>query len=280
MVMRKYVDVLTPAISDCPFFSVDITEKQVSVHPNSGPYGVWGISGLQTMFQNRDNIKILSIGLFMPENFTFTIADFPLYNNTAGNPAPVGTLRYTALVDRTDGNGVWLSGHSYEAQAGMWYDMNNESISPHIQLNLSTSPTTIQPSSPNKAWMPGYGCSTNGVFVLPFPNYELVLDLYCDIANFSRTLIPDDEFFVHGSCYCPDVSMIGVPSDLDGRLMRIVPFVKIAHTCPLIEYSAPAPSPEPPIAEFSWRDEEWLEHADPHGDEFHNDPIAYPWVVP
>jgi len=277
MVMRKYIDVLTPTLSACPFFTVDITKTQVAVHPNTGPYGVWGIAGLQTQFQNRDNIKVLSIGLYMPENFTFTIPDYPLYNNQAGNPAPVGTLRYTALVDKTDVNGTWLSGHSYEARVGLWYDMDRESASPHIQLTMSNSPTTIQPSSPTKAWLPGYGCSTNGVFVLPFPNYELVLDLYSDIANFSRALIPGDEYYIHGSCYCPDVSMVGVPSDLEGRFMRIIPFVKIAHTCPITQYVDPAPAPpEPPIADFSWRDENWLENDDPHGEEFHNDPIQYP----
>jgi len=270
--MMKYIDVLTPHISSCPWFIVDITQKFVTIHTGRGVLGVWGETGLLTQFQNRDNIKVLSIGIFMPENFAFTIRDFPLYNNQFGNPAPAATLRYTALYTRTDANGVWISGHLYEAVVGAWIDQDAASQSPQLQLSLANSDTVYLADS----FLPGYGCSNNGVFVLPFPNYELVLDLYSDIANNLLTEVPSDEFFVWHTTRCPAVSMVGVPSDLDGQMMRIIPFVKIAHTCPIIAAAVPPAPPEPPIADFKWRDHNWEEDEDPHGDAYHNDPISFP----
>jgi len=270
--MMKYIDVLSPAISACPRFTVDITKKYVPVTLGTGPYGIEVLGGLATQFQNRDNIKVLSIGIFMPENFAFTSLDFPIYDNTLGTPSPVPDgQEYTAQTNSSDVNGTWIIGHLYRSFMGSWHDMDDTSISPILKLSLSNSNTSITAGP-----LPGYGSSSESVFKLPFPNYELVLDLYSDIANYSRALLPNDEFHVWGWCYCPNVSMVGVPSDLDGRIMKIIPFVKIAHTCPIVLSTVEPAPPEPPIADFEWRDHNWEENEDPHGPDYHNDPIDYP----
>lgn len=36
------------------------------------------------------------------------------------------------------------------------------------------------------------------------------------------------------------------------------------------------PVPEPPEADFEWRDHDWQEHDDPRGDAFHNEPLYIP----
>lgn len=229
LVMKKFIDVLTPEISSCPRFTVDVNEKYVSVTTVHGPMGVWGLGALLTRFQNRDNIRLLSIGMFMPENFAFTSMDFALYDNTLGTPAATGSgAKYTALTNSSNANGTWIAGHLYwDIGVNDWFDMNGRCPSPFLRLTLSATNTSFVAGN----ILPGYGSSSNGAFVLPFPNYELNLDLYSDICNNLLTAIPGDDYYIWQECFCPNVSMVGVPSDLDGRIMRIVPFIKIAHTC-------------------------------------------------
>jgi len=86
------------------------------------------------------------------------------------------------------------------------------------------------------AFMPGFGSSSNGTFALPFPNYEHALDLFCDFANLTGSTyqITGDQYFLTGAVYCNNISMVGVPAALDGKVIKVTPFIKILHTIPLI----------------------------------------------
>jgi hypothetical protein len=224
LIMKRFIDVLQMPLSSSPYFIVDITKKYVPVVASAvATFQIWTNDSShyrQAKFQNKDNIQVLSIGMFMPENFAFTSIDAPVYDNTLGPPsAPNIDDAFTALVTVLP----FLSGFIYKWDGANWLDLDYYFPSPVVSLGVTNTEGGILTP------LPGFGSSQSSSFALPFPNYELALDLYCDIAG----IYLNDEYYMQGTLATPFVSMVGVPSDLDGRTMRIIPWVKIAHTCSL-----------------------------------------------
>lgn len=234
LIMKKFIDVLQMSVRECPYFIVDTSVDYVPVTSSArATFQIWTVSGSpsgnyrQAKFQNRDNIQILSVGMYLPENFTFTSIDAPVFDNTLALPVlPAVGDAYTALADAN----TWAAGYIYRWNGVEWLNQSNIYPGPYINLEVTNVEGVPGPA------LPGFGCSNTSSFALPFPNYELVLDsLYCDICNIDAGKVvpelPLDDFYLQGSVLTPNVSMIGVPAALDGRVMHIIPFIKIAHTC-------------------------------------------------
>jgi len=83
--------------------------------------------------------------------------------------------------------------------------------------------------------LPGLG--PRGVLPIPFLNYEIALDIFSNIAGV--TLLADDCFYLQNILYCNDISMVGVPTVLNGDTIKVIPFIKVLHTKPIIADPAP-----------------------------------------
>lgn len=206
------IDILTLQPSQCPYFDVisDGSVNSVSVFPNSAVdrnnvfdnyYQLLTYSGGSPLskFQERDNIQILSVGIYVPE--TFASAD----------TTPGGT-----------------------------YPMANNAMTLVITNSAANHPV---------AYMPGI-CSAGGVIQVPFINYEMAFDAYCNIADLAKgtVYLPETPFtsqttydilannYFYVSCFLTmnDISMIGVPAALNGTRIKVVPFIKIVHTLDLL----------------------------------------------
>lgn len=181
--MAEIVDILTSKYDDASYFTVKVgaASGYVAVTATGGTMGVWGSVGQYSIFNERDNIRLLTAGFYIPESFT--TAD--------------------------------------------WYTKSGPEV-PSNSLQISVYNT----SHAKIAYLPGYGSSNNGQFIIPFPNYEHALDLYCDMANLTGPM-PSNKFYLKGALYCNNISMIGVPSALDGKRIAVIPFIKILHNLPL-----------------------------------------------
>jgi hypothetical protein len=184
--IMEIIDILTPRYNDASYFTVDTAAASgyVAVTAVGGPLGVWGSGGQMTLFTQRDNIRLLTAGFYIPESFT--TADW-----------------YARTWSQVPSNSLQLTVNNREGK----------------RVN----------------YLPGYGSSSNGQFILPFPNYEHALDLYCNIANLTGSVnqIIDNQFYLTGAIYCNNISMVGIPSDLNGKRIAVIPFIKILHTLPI-----------------------------------------------
>jgi hypothetical protein len=196
----EIIDILSPKYSECPEFEVDTGVDQVEVPQQFGILRTFGKTGIdsRSVFQERDNIRLLTAGFYIAESFTL------------------------ANTDRSD------EGRSYPDIADSFFPTS------FMQLDVYNTAVAFV------NYLPGLGSSVIGRFALPFPNYETALDLYCDIANLAPCVLPPgaaivgDKFKIACTLYCNDISMIGVPAALNGKTIKVVPFVKILHTLPMI----------------------------------------------
>jgi hypothetical protein len=89
-------------------------------------------------------------------------------------------------------------------------------------------------------FLPGVGSSDGGIVPIPFPNFEVALDVYCDMANLgplagvSTAILTNDEYHIRAIATCMNISMIGVPLALNGSIVKIIPFIKVLHTLPML----------------------------------------------
>ncbi len=81
-----------------------------------------------------------------------------------------------------------------------------------------------------------YEFGDNGMLRIPYPNAEISIGTYCDPEKNSlndnfvlKILFPNFSAPDH-----PQISMVGVPVSLDGKMFYVVPFVKILHNLALI----------------------------------------------
>jgi hypothetical protein len=180
--MAEKVDILMPKYSDCPYYTVNTGLLSVASSPvspaNQIPFYIEGAAALIGKFQQKDNIRLLTCGFYIPE--AYTLAD------TVKNP-------------------ISLAGN---------------------ELQITIYDSTVAPV----VALPGLG--PRGVVGIPFSNYELALDIYCDMT--SVTLQADNYFYLYGQIYANDLSMVGVPAALNGSKPRIIPFIKILHTLDII----------------------------------------------
>lgn len=109
---------------------------------------------------------------------------------------------------------------------------------PKINLYLYTEPAHVK-------YYPSIAGS-DGTFFVPFENFEYIINSYVNVVkgSFKTNLAPPNDvatsipqkFALYLSiepATC-NISMVNVPTSLDGTVQRITPFVKVAHNVPLI----------------------------------------------
>jgi hypothetical protein len=178
----EIIEVLTPQYDKCPSFDVvsdgSVTSVPVALSAGSCFLGIFD-DGFNTRFQERDNIRLLTMGIYLPEAFCFA-------DTVRGNTIPPLISMIFTVYD---------------------YLGNYEGFLPNVG-----------------------SAERQGTFQIVFPNYETGLDFYCDMASYPGDL-PNNEYQIN--CFmssCPDISMIGVPAALNGKTIKIIPFIKIFHT--------------------------------------------------
>lgn len=244
--MAEIIDILTPKQSQCLQFTVvaPATAGNIAIESVYDPgvtdfrLYVDGISGVYGRFQSRDNIRLLTAGFYIPECFTLS--------------------------------SQWLGAKSPNPKADTSIAIN--------ELTITVLKSDLTVSAP----LPGLG--SRGVIGLPFSNYEMAFDLFCDMSHdaptglstFNNTaalpanpaigdaykaqvsangwvinhyyewsgaawidisgvpLLADNAFYLNAFLQTADVSMISVPTLLNGQVVRIVPFIKVLHSLPLI----------------------------------------------
>jgi hypothetical protein len=189
--MAEIIDVLTPKYADCPYFNVTApatsSVKTAVVHHTPFFFYVDGTSGnLFGRFQNRDNIRLLSAGFYIPEGF-----------QQANTPKIATSIAANEIL---------------------------------FEVYKSDKTT---PSAP----LPGLGA--RGVIALPFANYEMTYDIYCDMSDSTAIpLLADNDFYLKADVFFGLISMIGVPALLNTGVgdepIKIIPFIKVLHTLPII----------------------------------------------
>lgn len=84
---------------------------------------------------------------------------------------------------------------------------------------------------PHVGLLPGVG--NRGVVVLPMENYEIALNIFCDMSTL-LTALAGATFAIQGTCYLNNISMQNIPVGLDGTTQHIIPFIKVLHSLPII----------------------------------------------
>lgn len=178
--MAEIIDILTPNYTDCPYYTVNTGAKSVALGAGAAiKMYVSGASSLIAKFQSKDNLRIISAGFYIPENFVLA------ETNTGGAPyIPLNQLQL-------------------------------------FVYNSTPAETAKMP-----------GCGGRGVIPIPFSNYELTLDIFCDIS--SLTLNADNYFYIYSTLWANRLSMVGVPAAFDTDHIHAIPFLKILHTFPII----------------------------------------------
>lgn len=185
--MGQLIDILSPDLGHQPHFTPDTTAgvKTVDLSMPSITtavlYNHYGFS----KFSKGDNIILLSMGLWLPENFS--LASFA--------PAATG-----------------LTGLNLGAY-----------------FRVATSDTTYQ----NIA-------TGNGSIYIPLENYENPIGAYIDAQNFKTLAGVLDDFNLLAALAVPNntgtarISMLNVPTALNGIKQYCGLFVKVMHNLPLI----------------------------------------------
>lgn len=79
--------------------------------------------------------------------------------------------------------------------------------------------------------------AADNVFV-PLENLETGLDVFVDVTQLLSNTIPphllNENFTIQLSVQPFNVSMIGAPGVLNGKVLTVLPFIKVAHNFPLV----------------------------------------------
>jgi hypothetical protein len=90
--------------------------------------------------------------------------------------------------------------------------------------------TVFDSAGVSKGALPGLG--DYGGIIVPFENYEGTYNVFCDVNSLYNT--GKYKLSVVMTFNYTMISMINVPSDLDGKTFYIYPFIKVLHTLPMV----------------------------------------------
>jgi len=75
--------------------------------------------------------------------------------------------------------------------------------------------------------------SSNGLINLPLDNFELSIDVFCDVTKQAAALAPhallNEDFYLQAFTIQSDISMLAVPAAFNGKKFFCYPFFKILH---------------------------------------------------
>lgn len=248
--MSEKIDILTILPADSPYFIVDTSALSV---PFIRPLGVAGAilyaPGAKKTFSAGDNFTILSAGYVLPESFTMASARVngqqttPAINlfaeSTTPSHAGEGWFSQLGL------SGIQLPLENYETPLGVFIDIYNTYVSGvPVQYYFRTDDFNLKATLRGLDESGSFKVLYNPTSALPSP--AMKGDVYKATATANGMTsgttykhnggtagtIADWDVYASGKVY-PEVSMVGVPSSLNGKLMRVTVFIKVLHTLAL-----------------------------------------------
>lgn len=246
--MSEKIEILTILPQDSPFFTVNTSEPAVPLIRPSGSSGeTLYAPGAKKTFQAGDNFTILSAGYVLPESFTMSS---PRVNGQQTTPALNIFAESTVPAHAGNGwfsqlgqSGIQLPLENYETPLGVFIDIYNTPVNGSFYY-LREDPFTLRATL--------RGLDETGIFrvlfnpTLGLPSPAIKGDVYKATATANGMIngttykhnggttgtILDWDPYAPGSVF-PMVSMIGAPSSLNGKIMRVTVFIKILHTLAL-----------------------------------------------
>lgn len=126
--MSEIIEVLAPALADCPTFTVNTAAKYVSVAAGALAFYTTGDSTAEVKFNSSDSFSILSIGLALPESFILA----EKAGGTGVRPLVQIFLellgestRYYAMSTGSGNSYITLPFENFENVLSRFYDTNN-----------------------------------------------------------------------------------------------------------------------------------------------------------
>lgn len=246
--MSEIIDVMTPLQAQCPYFDVVApatagnlaVEPAYPVSPNYKLYvdGAAG-EGVYGRFQSRDNIRLLTAGFYIPESFTLSSQW-----DGSSSPAPKTNSAIAAnelLIAVYKSDGTTLTGPlpGLGARGVIGLPFANYEMAFDIFCNMAKVPPTGVSTFDNTAALPvnpavgdTYKAQVTANGWTADNYYEWSGAAWIDVSGVA--LNADNEFYLGAQLFMSDVSMIGVPSLLNGQRIRIIPFIKVLHSLPII----------------------------------------------
>lgn len=167
--------------------------------------------------------------------FTFTIAATPPdYVVSAGAGAPAYGTNGSGLSIFQKGDSISLLSGGFVIQEGFTLHKNAVFASPFVPLAF----VPYGAVSGHLFTYPNIG-SGQQIFI-PMETYEQVLDTFLsareaiDTIDPTKTLLDENYKISLYFAIAPHISMLGVPATLVGKTFYICPFLKVAHTFPMI----------------------------------------------
>lgn len=248
--MSEKIDILTILPAESPYFIVDTSALSVPFIRPLGDAGakLYAPGGKKT-FAAGDNFTILSAGYVLPESFTMASARV---NGQQSTPAinifaesTNGSHAGPGWFSQLGKSGIQLPLENYETPLGVFIDIYNTYVAGvPVQYYFRDDSFNLFGTL--------RGLDEGGLYKVNFdptaglPSPAIKGDVYKATATANGMTsgttyihnggtagtIADWTVYASGKVY-PEVSMLGVPSALNGKPMRVTVFIKVLHTLAL-----------------------------------------------
>lgn len=171
--MAEHIDIMTPNVDECPYFTVNIAVNSVDLLWAFGARILYAAQG-DSKFQRGDSFIVLSCGYFIPEGFRFYG-----YEDAGAAHIPVPVLELTALLSsgppfiiiQNFGNQgkMRIPFPNYEFSIGTFCDTEQQGINTATWQLAGDFPLILAPDNPQIS-MVGVPAALDGLTfkVVPF----------------------------------------------------------------------------------------------------------------
>lgn len=239
--MSEKIDIFTLLPLDSPYFDVDTTKLSVPIQrPSIVAVKMYRSGGL-SKFQPGDNFTILSAGYTLPESFVMASPPSNMEQTTPAINLGASSIIHPGIkyFDNLGLSGIQLPLENYETPLGVYVDIMNTGGPDYYfrteQFNLLATLRGLDETNfINNPFDPTGGLPTGNVLGDQYlstatANGWTTGKRYTYNGGTTGTSADWDET-TGITPILPRVSMVGAPSALNGKRMRINVFVKILHT--------------------------------------------------
>jgi hypothetical protein len=171
---------------------------------------------------------------------TVPYANCPKFTVDTTGPIKVLVTNAVASIFYTSGgiNNYFQQADNFEVlSAGFAYPFSSQR---HFEVN-GLPPLSIVILAKGKTTgytYPFKNLGSNSGVNIPIENYDMSINIFMDVQNLPAqggNLLNAEKFSIFGGLIAASeyVSMVGVPSALNGLVLPIVPFIKVKHNFPL-----------------------------------------------